>query len=89
MCIRDSLERSPDVKYAIFWLDVNRFKVINDLYGYEEGDRLLCFIAATLTEMAKGRGICGHASGDIFSMMVSFADEEELKDMAVELTEKL
>ena len=86
---RELLERYPDVKYAIFWLDVNRFKVINDLYGYEEGDRLLCFIAGTLTEMTKGRGICGHANGDIFSMMVSFANEEELKDMAVELTEKL
>ena len=51
---RELLERYPDVKYAIFWLDVNRFKVINDLYGYEEGDRLLCFIAGTLTVDDKG-----------------------------------
>lgn len=37
------LRKDIDNKFDIAVVDVERFKLINDVYGIEAGDRLLCF----------------------------------------------
>ena len=37
--------------FFIVYIDVNRFKIVNELYGMEEGDRLLCFVADQLDKL--------------------------------------
>ena len=46
----------PERRYSIVRMDIDRFKVINDLYGLKEGDKLLIAIADLLREkMADNR----------------------------------
>ncbi len=40
--------KNPDNKYSLFYFDINKFKAINDLFGFEEGDLLLRYIADLL-----------------------------------------
>ncbi len=50
---QDILLRNLDKEYDIISLNINRLKVINDLYGKDEGDKLLlyiCYILKHLTD---------------------------------------
>lgn len=60
----------PD-QYCIAFLDIYKFKLINEMFGYEKGDELLCSIAAELQDLAdRHDGICGRISGDKFVLFV-------------------
>ena len=41
-----SSERKLD--YFILSVDIEKFKIINDLYGYEEGDRMIAYLGTVL-----------------------------------------
>lgn len=46
--IQEILRRDPDQPYVYIQLDINQFKLINALYGWKEGDRLIRYIADLL-----------------------------------------
>ena len=59
----------PDRRYSIIRMDIDRFKVVNDLYGTGKGDELLIFIAGLLrAEMEGGNGVYGRIGGDVFCL---------------------
>ncbi len=60
------LTREPQRKFYILSVDVERFKLVNDLFGTDEGDKLLKYIAKLLQMCVSEEGICGKLSGDIF-----------------------
>ena len=63
------LAREPDRNFYIVSADVERFKLVNDLFGTDEGDRLLKYIAKLLQMSMAEEGVCGKSSGDIFFAM--------------------
>jgi EAL domain-containing protein (putative c-di-GMP-specific phosphodiesterase class I)/GGDEF domain-containing protein/PAS domain-containing protein/NAD-dependent dihydropyrimidine dehydrogenase PreA subunit len=63
------LENNPEKGYIIISGDVNRLKVINDLYGMPRGDAVLRIIAKKLTEAAGPEGICGRLGGGTFALV--------------------
>ena len=50
---------------SIFYVDLDNFKNINDTYGHEAGDELLCRVARILEEIFK-EGVCVRFGGDEF-----------------------
>ncbi len=63
------LENNPEKGYIISTGDVNRLKVINDLYGMPRGDAVLRVIAKKLTEIAGPEGLCGRLGGGTFAIV--------------------
>ncbi|MBO4853173.1 MAG: EAL domain-containing protein [Schwartzia sp.] len=55
-------------KYVIVYLDINYFKVVNDLYSVETGNLLLRSSAAFLQSVASGVGIAGRLEADHFAL---------------------
>lgn len=76
------------LQYTIIRMDIDRFKLINDLYGLDEGDRLLKTIARWFSERMDRFSVCGRFSGDIFCMCVHFS-QEEVVNLITEFTERL
>ncbi|MDX6699631.1 MAG: hypothetical protein QOE65_3028 [Solirubrobacteraceae bacterium] len=55
--------------FAVFLMDLDRFKEINDALGHESGDRLLCDIATQLQALVGDRGTVARLGGDEFAVV--------------------
>ena len=55
---------------ALFYLDLNRFKEVNDHHGHQEGDRLLVQFADRLQDSAPPGGLVARLGGDEFAVLV-------------------
>ncbi|WP_304508494.1 EAL domain-containing protein [Anaerotignum sp.] len=78
--VSDTLQKNPDKKYDIICSDIERFKLVNELFGTEEGDDLLKFVAQMIQDKINGAGICGRIGGDIFAAMVEHSEEYAEQD---------
>ncbi len=68
--MRDLLGHSQNGKWMLSIIDIDGFKVFNCLYGHDEGDRLLTYIAKQLdSELNHYGGVCGRIQADTFAVL--------------------
>ncbi|MGN0107696.1 MAG: EAL domain-containing protein [Hominilimicola sp.] len=68
--IRETFDENPDEKYAVICLDIEKFKFINDRFGFVEGDRLLTYIGEKLDEKTEQcNSVACRLSADVFSFL--------------------
>jgi diguanylate cyclase (GGDEF)-like protein len=60
---------------ALVFLDLDRFKEINDTHGHQVGDRTLQRFAGLLRESLRGSDLAGRMGGDEFTAYLVEADE--------------
>jgi diguanylate cyclase (GGDEF)-like protein len=58
---------------AVLYIDLNQFKAYNDVYGYEEGDRVIKALARVLVEPVRSgqADFVGHIGGDDFIVLTT------------------
>lgn len=67
-CARAQRSRAP---LTIVYLDIDRFKSINDRFGHAEGDRVLSQLAAAIKEAVRAGGDAGYRlGGDEFAIVL-------------------
>ncbi len=64
--VRERLDANDGRKYTITCSDIENFKLYNDTFGREAGDRLLQEDAANMQRMVGEDGICGRYGADCF-----------------------
>jgi diguanylate cyclase (GGDEF)-like protein/PAS domain S-box-containing protein len=75
-------------RLALLFLDVDRFKVINDTLGHDVGDRLLQSVARRLRESVRDVDTVARVSGDEFAILLEDADRmDDLTAIARKLLE--
>jgi diguanylate cyclase (GGDEF)-like protein len=62
---------------AVFFLDLDKFKVINDTYGHGVGDLLLQQVASRLRLSLRGHDLAARLGGDEFAVLVSDLDNDD------------
>ena len=68
---------------AVFFLDVDRFKMVNDSFGHHAGDELLKVISVRLHQCLRGTDILARLSGDEFGILLTpVANKKEATRMA-------
>lgn len=73
-------------EFALFFLDLDGFKWINDSLGHNAGDALLRETAARLKRIIGGRGLIARLGGDEFIILLSeYSAIEEVEDVAGQL----
>ena len=73
-------ERRSDETSAVFFIDLDRFKEINDTYGHQVGDELLVAIAERLTSVLRPGDSLARLSGDEFVILCENLDESSQLD---------
>ena len=85
---RDAVERALERSFAherrtaVLFLDVDRFKHVNDTLGHRAGDRLLLGVANRLSGVAGPRATVGRFGGDEFVVAVDDLDGRGLVRLA-------
>lgn len=64
------IRENPGQQYDIVCGDIERFKLVNELFGVKMGNQLLQNVAQALRTQVKDIGICGRIGSDLFACLV-------------------
>jgi diguanylate cyclase (GGDEF)-like protein len=67
----ENLLRLPDSHFYLFFIDVDRFKAVNDSLGHAIGDQLLVAFARSLQQLVRPIDRVARLSGDEFVLVLS------------------
>ena len=80
------LARHASRKFALFFMDLDGFKQVNDQYGHEIGDALLVEVAARFRQVLRQSDFIARFGGDEFVLVVeNFQHRMELIQLAQRL----
>lgn len=68
---------SPDYNFAVLFIDLDRFKVVNDTLGHKAGDELLQRITDKLAAAVRPRDMVARLGGDEFIVIVDYVEGVE------------
>ena len=81
-------ERS-NKSFAVLFLDLDRFKVINDSLGHNVGDQLLIETAQRLQACVRTHDTVARLGGDEFALLLDDVDEKVAQTLAERITQAL
>lgn len=83
LCIRQRISA------ALVYIDIDKFKSINDTFGHKEGDRVLMTLATQLQRLCRETDILARLGGDEFVLLLSDADKQQAEGVIARLHEAL
>jgi diguanylate cyclase (GGDEF)-like protein len=88
--ITDRVRSGSD--YAVGYIDIDRFKSVNDVYGFVRGDEFISALARSLHRAVMAAGLppafLGHIGGDDFVVVCTPEQMRALTEQAVNAFEK-
>lgn len=79
------LKKNSNEKYALICLDINRFKLINELFGMENGNIILKSIADEIRKISNDSGICARVHSDLFEFCIPYYSNSEIVNVLKEI----
>lgn len=77
------IKRHPNNRFAVLFIDLDRFKMINDTLGHLAGDKFLIEIAARLKVCVRDNDILARLGGDEFVVLLdSLQSQEDVEEIA-------
>jgi len=81
--------RRDNHQVAVMFLDLDRFKLVNDSLGHDSGDRILQQVARRLAHALRGSDTLARFGGDEFTVLSEVEDKGQAYDIAERLVEAL
>ena len=83
--LSEQMAKVGSAELSILMIDLDLFKLFNDLYGHVEGDKALEMVAAILVRNAGQKGIICRYGGEEFTILLPYHDTK----MAFDIAEKI
>ena len=85
-----SLSRRMEDLYAVFYMDLDGFKLVNDRLGHEAGDAVLVTTTSLFTQVLRDTDFLARAGGDEFVLVIHrYRDDNELELLAQRIINSL
>lgn len=81
--------RASEMPASILFVDVNKFKTINDTYGHQAGDAVICSVAQALADNVRTDDIVARYGGDEFVVLCQTTELPGLAAQATRLDDRL
>jgi diguanylate cyclase (GGDEF)-like protein len=78
--------KRKDKIFAVFYLDIDKFKQVNDSYGHDIGDELLKQVSSTILSKVRKTDTVARLGGDEIVVVI---DDLESKDVALKIATTL
>ncbi|MBO4459846.1 MAG: response regulator [Clostridiales bacterium] len=82
--------RCSDTSGCLMMVDLDSFKLVNDIYGHAAGDKVLIGFADIIRETVPAGSKCGRVGGDEFTVFAyGMTTEYAVRDFTITLNEKI
>ena len=85
MMVESKMNIQPDQQMALIWIDIDRFKEVNDLLGHPIGDKVLAEVAKRLRTVVPEGSTVARFGGDEFVVFGPVSDRMEAERLASEI----
>lgn len=75
--------------FSLLFIDLDRFKDVNDVFGHEVGDRLLQAVAGRICQLIRDSDTLSRIGGDEFVLLMSDIDRAATEQKAKQLIERV
>lgn len=83
------LKENPQKKYSLWYCDLKNFKYINDVFGYDAGNRILKFWADFMAEEGREGEVFTRVSADNFTAVRWYENISELEERFQRMATKI
>lgn len=81
-------QRSPEHEFAVLFIDLDKFKDINDKLGHQAGDQFLISVSEAFTQCIREHDLLARLGGDEFVILLTHLTErQQAEDVAKRLIE--
>lgn len=79
----------PHVNKAYIMMDINDFKLVNELFGHAEGSQVLCHIWKVIQDNCRDGEVAARRIADRFTLFFSYEKKEEIEERIRKITEEI
>jgi diguanylate cyclase (GGDEF)-like protein len=81
--------RTEREQHALLYVDLDRFKIVNDIAGHAAGDALLKKVAGILEAIVEPRDLVARLGGDEFAVLLPGCTAEEAEEKAQRILQRI
>ncbi len=78
--VREKIHREADRDFVILSVDIKRFKVINERYGIDAGNKCLRYLAGLIKDSIPRDGLASRYQADEFNVLIEYVDDRQIFD---------
>ena len=78
--VSEKIHNMREKKFAIVAMDIEHFRIINDRFGVETGNRCLVAMGDAIRKNLMKHDVAGRYEADMFSILVSYNKEQDIID---------
>jgi diguanylate cyclase (GGDEF)-like protein/PAS domain S-box-containing protein len=80
-----AVAKAQGVRHALLYLDLDQFKIVNDICGHSAGDQLLRQISALLRQDVRQTDVLARLGGDELGVLLQYCPQDEAEQIADKL----
>ncbi|MNY09064.1 putative diguanylate cyclase YedQ [compost metagenome] len=74
--------RQQKIPFSVIQLDLDHFKSINDQFGHQAGDKVLCHTAGLIARALRSTDVAGRVGGEEFCVVLPGATTQQAAEVA-------